>query len=84
MILSALKTNSGKCPYWGVSVGVSGFYSDPNDSGCRRFVRAECPIIENAKLPIYDQSEEYKYMRCKDPHSCQLYTRFQPSITSDK
>lgn len=84
MILSALKTNSGECPCWGVYVGVSGLYRDVDDSGRRTFVRAVCPIIENSKRPIYDQSEEYKYMRCNDPHSCPLYTEFQPLITSDK
>ena len=84
MILTALKTNSGNCPYWGVSVSVSGFYCEPDEHGRQVFVRAECPIIENSKLPIYEQSEQYKYMKCDDQFSCPLYTQFQPSITSDR
>lgn len=83
MTLFSLKSNSGKCPYWGVSVGVQGLYSE-DGSGNRKFVRAVCPIIENSKLPPYQQSAEYKYMKCDDPYSCPLYTEFQPSITSDK
>lgn len=83
MNLSALRTNFGKCPYWNVSIGVSGLYGEEED-GHRRFIRAVCPIVENSKLPVYEQAVEYKYMRCSDPHSCHLYTQFQPSITSDK
>lgn len=83
MILSVMKTNSGECPYWGVNVCVSGYYGEAID-GRRSFVRAECPIVENSKLSPYEQSENYKYMRCGNKSSCPLYTQFQPSITSDK
>lgn len=83
MIVSSLKANVGKCPYWDIDVSVSGIYGEKG-KGILDFLRAECPIVENSKLPIYDQDSNYKYMRCKDPHSCPLYTQFQPSITSDR
>lgn len=83
MIISTKKNNCGKCPFWGVNVCVRGYYSERED-GSWTFLRAECPIVENSKLPVYDQSEEFKYMRCNDPYSCPLYTQFQPSITSDR
>ena len=83
MIVSTLKANSGKCPYWDVDVSVCGVYGE-REPGRWSFLRAECPIVENSKLPIYEQDIRYKYMRCNDPHSCPLYTQFQLSITSDK
>lgn len=82
-IISAMKANSGSCPCWGASVCVQGLYREIED-GSWSFSRAECPIIENSRLPVYDQAEEYKYMRCSDYRKCPLYTQFQPSITSDK
>lgn len=83
MIISVSRINSGKCPCWDVPVCVCGVYGEePN--GCWTFLRAECPIIENAKLPVYDQDERYKYMKCPDSSACSLYTQFQPLITSEK
>lgn len=74
--------NHGKCPYWGVDVSVRGWYGE-KQPGKWEFLRAECPIIENFKLPLYKQNPEYKLMRCKDEFYCPLYTQFQPSITQD-
>lgn len=81
MIVAVLRTNSGKCPYWDVDVCVQGMYGERED-GSWSFLRAECPIIKNSKLPIYEQDDEYKYMKCADQYSCPLYTQFQRSITS--
>lgn len=75
-----LKTNSGKCPLWDVDVSVCGWYQKAADSAWE-FLVAECPIIENAKLPRYEQKQEYELMFCKDRFSCPLYTEFQPKIT---
>ena len=82
MIVSPLRANSGECPLWAVSVTVRGVYGLRED-GSWTFLRAECPIIKNARLPIYEQEQQYKLMFCKDEFSCPLYTQFQPSITSD-
>lgn len=83
MIVSVLKANSGKCPYWDVPVCVRGVYGQRADESWA-FLRAECPIEENSKRPVYDQEEKYKYMRCPDNFDCPLYTQFQPSITLDR
>lgn len=83
MFLAALKSNSGKCPKWDVSVSVSGLYRQ-EDRTEWSFVRAECPIIQNSNLPVYDQDPKYKFMSCTDYASCPLYTQFQPSTTSDR
>ncbi len=81
-MISILKANSGKCPLWDVDVSVYGWYKE-SVPGIWEFLRAECPIIENSKLPRYEQYQKYKFMFCKDYNSCALYTRFQPKTTSD-
>lgn len=83
MLIAALKSNNGICPCWGVPVCVSGLYKQFGNESWS-FARAECPIIQNSKLPVYDQEPKYKYMKCPDPHACPLYTQFQPVITSRK
>lgn len=83
MILAAKAANSGKCPCWGVEIAVIGLYTK-GENGDWRFIRQECPIIQNSQLPVYDQDTRYKYMKCAKPSDCPLYTQFQPSITSDK
>lgn len=83
MLIAALKSNNGICPCWGVTVSISGLYKQL-ENGTWSFTRAECPIIQNSKLPVYDQESKYKYMKCPDPHACPLYTQFQPVITSTK
>lgn len=77
---STLKSNHGKCPVWGVDVSVVGWYREI-DPTTWDFVNAECPIIENSKLPRCDQRQEYELMSCPAPSACPLYTEFQPRIT---
>lgn len=76
------QANSGKCPHCGVEVTVLGWYRErPN--GTWVFSRAECPIIENSRLPVWEQCERYKYLRCLGQIDCSLYSAFQPTITPD-
>lgn len=81
MYISCKNSNVGKCPLWGVSVCVHGMYGKKDD-GTWQFLYAQCPIVENSKLPIYEQPAKYKYMSCHDMNKCPLYTQFQPLITS--
>ena len=81
-IVTILKSNNGKCPLWSVNVSVYGWYRETED-GVWEFLRSECPIIENSKLPRHEQKQEYELMRCKDHFRCPLYTEFQPKITKD-
>ena len=82
IMTTILRSNSGECPLWGVAVSVRG-WDEEKEKNVWSFLRAECPIIENAKLPLYKQKQEYKLMFCKDAFSCPLYTEFQPKITKD-
>ena len=73
--------NCGVCPLWDVPIAISSLYRKVDGQWC--LLRPVCPIIENSKLPVWEQDEEYKYMFCNDCFSCPLYTRFQPTMTSD-
>ena len=79
---SILKSNNGECPLWGVDVSVCGWYRKSED-GTWEFLRAECPIIENSKLPRHEQKQEYELMFCNDRFNCPLYKEFQPKIAKD-
>lgn len=82
MILSVLRANNGACPRWNVPVCVRGTCREDTD-GNWQFLRAECPIIQNEKLPVSEQEPRYKLMRCHWWADCPLM-KFQPSITSDR
>lgn len=80
MIVSILRANSGICPCWKVNTTVRGWYGEMSN-GSWEFLRAECDIIENSKLPRHEQEQKYEMMHCPDPSSCKLYTEFQPFVT---
>lgn len=81
LITSILNANTGICPYWNVEVSISGWYKQVcNDTW--QFFRAECPIIENSKLPRDEQIQKYELMYCPENTHCPLYTAFQPLVTN--
>ena len=80
---SILRSNNGKCPLWNVDVAVRGWYRETED-GAWVFLRAECPIIENSKLPRHEQQQKYELMYCNSCSTCHLYQEFQPRITKAK
>lgn len=82
MFVSVLSANNGSCPVWRVPVSVRGWYRLDND-GHYRFLRAECLIIENSKLPLHKQTEKYLAMFCREWRTCPLYKEFQPETTAD-
>ena len=55
------------CPCFNEAVTLTGKYMltrnqlNPYEA---KFSYATCPIIENSHLPVYEQSEENKYIRC--------------------
>ena len=77
-----LRSNNGKCPLWGVDVSVCGWYREA-PSGAWKFLRAECPIIQNSRLPRHEQQQVYELMSCDNYGSRPLYKEFQPVITKD-
>ena len=52
IMTTILRSNSGECPLWGVAVSVRGWYEE-KEKNVWSFLRAECPIIENAKPVSY-------------------------------
>lgn len=82
IMTTILRSNSKGMPLWAVAYLCVGGTKE-KEKNVWSFLRAECPIIENAKLPLYKQKQEYKLMFCKDAFSCPLYTEFQPKITKD-
>ena len=79
MLISPLVTNNGVCPHWNVPVCVRGWYRKENNEW--KFLRPECPIIKNSKLPLSEQEPRYKLMRCHWEFECPLM-QFQPHTTS--
>lgn len=80
MVIVSTLVNSGICPYWKVEVTVVGKYKQ-NEDGSWSFMNARCPIIENSKLPRYEQEPEFRMMTCRNSSQCPLYTEFQPRVT---
>lgn len=55
------------CPQFNETVYLSAKYrltDNPENTNEVVFLYATCPIIENSKLSIDAQCEEYKYLRC--------------------
>ena len=66
------------CPQFNETVYLSAKYrltDNPENTNEVVFLYATCPIIENSKLSIDAQCEEYKYIRCLQS-SCDLLTDF--------
>ena len=82
MWTTVLKSNSGICPCWKVPVTVRGWYKSGTGDKWE-FLKPECEIIENSKLPREKQEQRFEMMYCPDPSSCPLYTEFQPDTTKD-
>lgn len=80
MIIYTTLANSGICPYWEIPVTIIGKYREQSD-GTWSFYQAQCPIIENSKLPYSEQEPTIRGMRCPDCYKCPLYTEFQSSVT---
>lgn len=82
MIVSILASHSGECQFWKIPVTVSGWYGQHQD-GPWSFLRAECPIIENSKLPREEQQPEMRMMSCPGSQDCPLFSGFQSHATKD-
>lgn len=80
MPLSTTISKTVKCPVYEINVTLSGkyYFSDNPDNPYEvHFSHATCPIIENAKLPIYEQKDEYKYTKCTHQNKrCELLDDF--------
>lgn len=55
------------CPCYKEKITLSGkYYFTENTANPYevKFHYATCPIIENSKLPAFEQDEQYKYLKC--------------------
>lgn len=66
------------CPQYNKSVTLLAKYrftENPKNDYEVKFAYATCPIVENSKLPKYEQCEEYKYLDCFHSN-CELLQDF--------
>lgn len=73
------------CPCFNEEVTLTGKYyftDNPSNPYEVKFHYATCPIVENSKLPYYEQDENYKYLHCKnnDEH-CKFLSDFPDYIS---
>lgn len=70
------------CPQLNLDVFLTGKYrlSDNNRTPYQaKFSCATCSISENNHKPIYEQTEEYKYLKCPNA-SCNFSDEFEREI----
>lgn len=65
-------------PYLRMKVTLTGKYRFIGES-CQ-FSNATCEIVENSKLPPYEQSEDTKYYVCPQNGGCDLLKNFESGI----
>lgn len=75
------------CPCIKGKVTLTGKYyltDNPSNPYEAKFHYATCPIVENSKLPYYEQCEEYKYLHCPNMDElCDFLSDF-PEVISLK
>ncbi len=70
------------CPYLNMKVTLTGKYHFIGES-CQ-FSYATCEIVENSKLPPYEQPENIKYYICPQNGHCNLLENFEHGINLKK
>lgn len=71
---------TGFCPHIKATVTLSGKYKEIDDTTFE-FALFTCPIVENAKLPPYEQSEDFKYLPpCSNPNECPIAGQFKRRV----
>lgn len=72
---------SGLCPHIKETVSLSGKYEISEDRKTASYCSFTCPIEENAKLPYYEQCEQYKYLiPCESKFDCPIAKKFEDTI----
>lgn len=70
------------CPYLNVKTTHTGKYRLMGES-CE-FSYATCKIVEDSKLPPYEQPEDTKYYVCPRNGNCELLNNFEKGIDLKK
>ena len=71
------------CPQWDDPVVISGKYyylDDPDNPYLARFVKAECEILENLKLPPHKRKKRFEIYPFCNVTDCPLLTNFEQIV----
>ena len=69
--------NYGKCPTWNIEVCISGKYIINEVTHKERFIKGECPILQQLKLPFSKREWKYRpYTFCNHEGDCPLLSDF--------
>ena len=66
------------CPYLDVKTTHTGKYRLIGDS--YEFSHATCKIVEDSKIPPYEQPEDSKYYICPQNGNCELLDSFEKGV----
>ena len=80
MTFRTTKSKSFYCSHIDMNVTLTGSYRISEHENEAHFLYADCSIVENSKLPIYEQSESIKYLRCPLDKPCDLSAHFDDVI----
>ncbi len=70
-----------KCPAWDCEVTLSAkYYLDENDKSKAHLAYAECPIVENSKLPEKKQNKQLSYYPSCRIYPCKEISNFASTI----
>lgn len=69
------------CPCYNRRITLNGYYYFSDDENTNpheaTFHYAKCPLVENSKLPYYEQDEEFKYLHClNSDERCDFFDAF--------
>ena len=73
-----------RCPFLEDRVIITGKYQINAYTDNASFLYATCSIVENSKLPPYEQDESIKYFSCPNGGHCSLLDKFEDSIDLTK
>ncbi|PXV85130.1 hypothetical protein C8E03_11954 [Lachnotalea glycerini] len=69
------------CPHWNEKITLKGKYLLSSDTDIAKFLYATCPIVENSKLPLSKQINNFKLLRCPNKDNrCELLDQFKKVI----
>lgn len=73
-----------RCPFLNDRVTITAKYQINEYTDQAFFSYATCSIVENSKLPPYEQDESAKYFLCPNNGTCDLLDKFDRCIDLTK
>lgn len=72
---------NGQCPSWQIDVCISGKYVINEETDTGSFISAECPIVQQLKLPMHKRDLKCREIPfCNKEGQCQLLKSFPANI----